>query len=281
MRNMRKHVFSILAMMVTLLLCMFAVSGCGGTSHGAEDDSESVSNPSELPEKNSDGEKNPVPDTAIGEEDHGSAAAPSPEDEAAVSTPAGSEEPPQKPITPSEQEPASPPSPPAEEADTPETPTESENTGAASSGMEAWLEAKQAAQFQDQRLPVGPAQLTGEELKSWLSDPSSYDGYFVPTNYVEDGNGNTAYWGYWTGVSASEQFDLYCCFADGTEAALPLPRSGIRTIEPPASVAFSGQELTYQASFPDNMYADAYIHFAGTYTYTVDLTEKTVSLVIE
>ena len=114
------------------------------------------------------------------------------EKEPAVSSNPGSEEQPQKPIQPSSQEHASQNPLSTGKSDVPEAPAESENTEAASSGVEAWLEAKQAAQFQNQRLPVGPAQLTGEELKSWLSDPSSYDGYFVPTNYVEDGNGNTA-----------------------------------------------------------------------------------------
>lgn len=203
------------------------------------------------------------------------------EKEPSVSSNTSSKEPPQKPITPSEQEYASQHAPSTGKSDVPEIPTESENTGAGSSGTDAWLEAKKAAQYKNERLPVGPARLTGEELKCWLSDPASVEGDFVPTNYVEDGNGNTAYWGYWTGIGASEQFDLYCCFADGTEAALPLPRAGIRTIEPPASLVFTGQVLTYQASFPDNLYADAYIHFAGTYTYTVDLNDKTVSLVIE
>ena len=74
------------------------------------------------------------------------------EKEPSVSSNTSSEKQPQKPIKPSEQEYASQHVPSTGKPDVPEAPTESENTGAASSGVEAWLEAKQAAQFQNHRL---------------------------------------------------------------------------------------------------------------------------------
>ena len=158
--------------------------------------------------------------------------------------------------------------------------------GPENSGDAAWREARNAAQFTGQALSMETMTLSREELTHWLDDPSSLDGtdhseqFLNLSGHTEDGQGDIAYWGYkMTGQRGSE-VGLYCCFADGTQAELPVPRESEMSYAMPETVVFGNNRLSYQVTFADNLYMDAYIHFAGTYTYTVDLNTKTVSLTI-
>ena len=147
-----------------------------------------------------------------------------------------------------------------------------------SPGVAAWREAMAAAQVQDQALSVSPSTRTYDELIEWLDNPPTEPGpIFVPQSYQE-GDGCVIYLGQWIGVPHNDQYDLYCYFADGTEAQLPLPFASAMAIAEPQSMDITDNTLTYEITFDDNLYLDSYLHFAGTYVYTVDLVAKTVSL---
>ena len=92
------------------------------------------------------------------------------------------------------------------------------------------------------------------------------------------GDGCVIFLGHWIGVPHNDQYDLYCSFADETEAQLPLPLASAMAIAKPQSMDITGNTLTYEITYDDNLYLDLYLHFAGTYVYTVDLAVKTVSL---
>lgn len=147
-----------------------------------------------------------------------------------------------------------------------------------SPGVAAWREAKAAAQVQNQVLSVSPSTRTYDELIEWLDNPPTEPGpIFVPQSYQE-GDGCVIYLGQWIGVPHNDQYDLYCYFADGTEAQLPLPFASAMAIAEPQSMDITDNTLTYEITFDDNLYVNSYLHFVGTYVYTVDLTAKTVSL---
>ena len=150
-----------------------------------------------------------------------------------------------------------------------------------SSGVTAWREAKATAQFQNQALSVSPSPRTYDELIEWLKNPTTDSNPgFVPQSYQE-GSGCIIYLGQWVGTPHTDQYELYCYFPDGTETYLPLPFATAMAIAKPQSMDITGNTLTYEITFDDNLYLDSYLHFAGTYVYTVDLAAKTVSLQID
>lgn len=107
---------------------------------------------------------------------------------------------------------------------------------------------------------------------------------FRPEAYVE-GNGCIAYWGNMVGVSPMGQAykQLFLRFADGTEASLPLPQAQEAATAPPDTMLFLDDALVYIVSFDDQLLSQdgqTLLHLTGSYRYTVDLTDKTVSLVV-
>ena len=107
---------------------------------------------------------------------------------------------------------------------------------------------------------------------------------FRPEAYVE-GNGCIAYLGNMVGVSPMGQAykQLFLRFADGTEASLPLPQAQEAATAPPDTMLFLDDALVYIVSFDDQLLSQdgqTLLHLTGSYRYTVDLTDKTVSLVV-
>ena len=107
---------------------------------------------------------------------------------------------------------------------------------------------------------------------------------FRPEAYTE-GNGCIAYWGNMVGVSPMGQAykQLFLRFADGTEASLPLPQAQEAATAPPDTMLFLEDTLVYIVSFEDQLLSQdgqTLLHLAGNYRYTVNLTDKTVSLVV-
>ena len=100
-----------------------------------------------------------------------------------------------------------------------------------------------------------------------------------------EGDGCIAYWGSQVGASPMGQAykQLLLRFADGTEASLPLPQAQEVGTAPPDTMLFLDGTLVYVVSFEDQMLSQdgqTLLHLAGSYRYTVDLTDKTVSLTV-
>ena len=126
--------------------------------------------------------------------------------------------------------------------------------------------------------------MTYEERLAWVQAGPVYNG---STNYLSlgeyrEGEDCLAYLGIWSGVPHVDQYSLCIRFADGTEAGLPLPRSGGFGVAPPDSMEFQSGRLVYEIHFTEEaaiLDGEPFLfHLAGTYHYEVDLAAKTVSL---
>ena len=141
--------------------------------------------------------------------------------------------------------------------------------------------------FYDQPLTFDQDPMTYDERLAWCQggwQEKETSVAFRPEAYVE-GNGCIAYWGNMAGVSPMGQAykQLFLRFADGTEASLPLPQAQEAATAPPDTMLFLDDALVYIVSFDDQLLSQdgqTLLHLAGSYRYTVDLTDKTVSLVV-
>lgn len=127
--------------------------------------------------------------------------------------------------------------------------------------------------------------MTYEERLALAQTESVYDGTTadVSLGRYREGEGCLAYLGQWIGTPHTEQYFLWLRFADGTLAALPLPRSGFYGTALPDSMAFQGGKFIYETTFAENELfneGQELIHLKGTYHYEVDLAAKTVSLTV-
>ena len=129
-------------------------------------------------------------------------------------------------------------------------------------------------EYQDASLALSESTMTHEELLEWVNDPeaAAADIDFLPTAKFEDGEGNLAYYGQWTGTPHVDN-ELCLCFADGTEASLPLP---MQTLNMPEQAYFENNTFVYVYPALGSGFLPA-----GTYfRFTVDLSSKTISLEI-
>ena len=141
--------------------------------------------------------------------------------------------------------------------------------------------------FYDQPLTFDQDPMTYDERLAWCQggwQETETSVAFRPEAYVE-GNGCIAYWGNMVGVSPMGQAykQLFLRFADGTEASLPLPQAQEAATAPPDTMLFLDDALVYIVSFDDQLLSQdgqTLLHLTGSYRYTVDLTDKTVSLVV-
>lgn len=141
--------------------------------------------------------------------------------------------------------------------------------------------------FYDQPLTFDQDPMTYDERLAWCQggwQEKETSVAFRPEAYVE-GNGCIAYWGNMVGVSPMGQAykQLFLRFADGTEASLPLPQAQEAATAPPDTMLFLDDALVYIVSFDDQLLSQdgqTLLHLTGSYRYTVDLTDKTVSLVV-
>lgn len=147
-------------------------------------------------------------------------------------------------------------------------------------GVVAWREAKAEAQFTARSLKSNAASRTYDELLSWLTaDENDGTASLWPVQYWEQ-DGYIAYLAQWVGTPHTEQYVFYVYCPDGTECQLELPANSAMGIATPDSVHFEDGKLSYKIVFTDDLYLDSYLHFAGTYTYTMNLAAKTLSLSI-
>lgn len=141
--------------------------------------------------------------------------------------------------------------------------------------------------FFGQTLTLDQDPMTYDERLAWCQggwQETETSVAFRPEAYVE-GNGCIAYWGNMVGVSPMGQAykQLFLRFADGTEASLPLPQAQEAATAPPDTMLFLDDALVYIVSFDDQLLSQdgqTLLHLTGSYRYTVDLTDKTVSLVV-
>lgn len=141
--------------------------------------------------------------------------------------------------------------------------------------------------FFGQTLTLDQDPMTYDERLAWCQggwQETEESVAFRPEVYTE-GNGCIAYWGNMVGVSPMGQAykQLFLRFADGTEASLPLPQAQEAATAPPDTMLFLDDALVYIVSFDDQLLSQdgqTLLHLAGSYRYTVDLTNKTVSLVV-
>lgn len=141
--------------------------------------------------------------------------------------------------------------------------------------------------FFGQPLTLDQDPMTYDERLAWCQggwQETEESVAFRPEAYTE-GNGCIAYWGNMVGVSPMGQAykQLFLRFADGTEASLPLPQAQEAATAPPDTMLFLDNTLVYIVSFEDQLLSQdgqTLLHLAGNYRYTVDLTDKTVSLVV-
>lgn len=107
---------------------------------------------------------------------------------------------------------------------------------------------------------------------------------FSPIVHTENGT-NIAWYGEAYGTPHTNQWVLYLSFGDGRVAGLPLPADGPFGSKAPDAMRFDGDTLVYEVTFADTeentLVGKGYLHVAGTYHYTVDLTAETVSLDIQ
>lgn len=141
--------------------------------------------------------------------------------------------------------------------------------------------------FYDQPLMLDQDPMTYDERLAWCQggwQETEEPVFFQPETYTE-GNGCIAYWGSQVGASPMGQAykQLLLRFADGTEASLPLPQAQEVGTAPPDTMLFLDGTLVYVVSFEDQLLSQdgqTLLHLAGSYRYTVDLTDKTVSLTV-
>lgn len=141
--------------------------------------------------------------------------------------------------------------------------------------------------FFGQPLTLDQDPMTYDERLAWCQggwQETEESVVFRPEAYTE-GNGCIAYWGNMVGVSPMGQAykQLFLRFADGTEASLPLPQAQEAATASPDTMLFLDNTLVYIVSFEDQLLSQdgqTLLHLAGNYRYTVDLTDKTVSLVV-
>lgn len=141
--------------------------------------------------------------------------------------------------------------------------------------------------FYDQLLTVDQDPMTYDERLAWCQggwQETEEPVFFQPEAYTE-GNGCIAYWGSQIGASPMGQAykQMFLRFADGTEASLPLPQAQETGTAPPDTMLFLDGTLIYVVSFEDQLLSQdgqTLLHLAGSYRYTVDLTDKTVSLTV-
>lgn len=141
--------------------------------------------------------------------------------------------------------------------------------------------------FYDQPLNFDQDSMTYDERLAWCQggwQETEAPVFFQPEAYME-GDGCIAYWGSQVGASPMGQAykQLFLRFADGTEASLPLPQAQEVGTAPPDTMLFLGDTLVYVVSFDDQLLSQdgqTLLHLAGSYRYTVDLTDKTVSLTV-
>ncbi len=139
--------------------------------------------------------------------------------------------------------------------------------------------------FYDQPLTVDQDPMTYDERLAWCQggwQETEEPVFFQPEAYTE-GNGCIAYWGSQIGASPMGQAykQLFLRFADGTEASLPLPQAQEVGTAPPDTMLFLDGTLVYIISFEDQLLSQdgqTLLHLVGSYRYTVDLADKTVSL---
>ena len=105
--------------------------------------------------------------------------------------------------------------------------------------------------------------------------------YYYPVSCVES-TSCFAYSGYLTGLPHGNENRLALRFDDGILAQLPLPsiHCGMGSATPD-TMAFQGDRFVYSVIFAEAEIMNSMtIHEAGTYFYTVNLRDKTVSLSI-
>ena len=143
-----------------------------------------------------------------------------------------------------------------------------------------------AVEFFNEALETSPDPMTYDERLNWAQN-AEYDQeagafQFLPQTHME-GAGCIVYSGYWAGTPHTGQNSLYIRFADGTQANLPLPNSGLFSTASPNTMTRAGNQFVYTVHFDTLETFDEdpiLLHLAGTYQYTVDLTAKTVSLTV-
>lgn len=141
--------------------------------------------------------------------------------------------------------------------------------------------------FYDQPLMLDQDPMTYDERLAWCQggwQETEEPVFFQPETYME-GDGCIAYWGSQVGASPMGQAykQLLLRFADGTEASLPLPQAQEVGTAPPDTMLFLDGTLIYVVSFEDQLLSQngqTLLHLAGSYRYTVNLTDKTVSLTV-
>lgn len=98
-----------------------------------------------------------------------------------------------------------------------------------------------------------------------------------------ESQGYLAYTGQWVGTPHTDQYGLNLRFPDGTLTSLPLPFASEVAIARPNTMEFTGDTFVYTVTFSSQEVTNegqSLIHLAGTYRYTVDLTERMVSLTV-
>jgi len=125
-----------------------------------------------------------------------------------------------------------------------------------------------------------------EAYAAVVTDPQAANEAFRVFQDLDSPNGYTAVsWGY-VGTPHGTDAHLSLIAPDGTVFKLDLPpRSELGLADPPENLAFSsdGQTLTYTTTFTDPLITadgSAVVHSAGTYRYTCDIANSTVSLQI-
>lgn len=108
---------------------------------------------------------------------------------------------------------------------------------------------------------------------------------FETESHTENGSA-IAWYGQVDGMPPdANRYSLYLYLSDGTVAPLPLPWADAINCAPPDKMWFDGDTFVYEVVFtedaPNLISGEGFSHVKGTYRYTVNLADKTVSLSIQ
>ncbi len=138
-------------------------------------------------------------------------------------------------------------------------------------GLPGWTE--------DHHLETSPDPMSYEERKDWLNaPPAPLQGIgTIPCGSCAEEENTLLYVRELVGTAHTEQYQLVLRFQDGTEALLPLPWKDMFHVALPEEMALEDGTAQYTVTIlPDEAKQD----LSGVYHYSVDLKEKTVSLLL-
>lgn len=145
---------------------------------------------------------------------------------------------------------------------------------------DVWKELGIPGWGEDYRLETHQDPMSYEERKNWLDTPPASlqeVGETIPCgSYVEEQD-TLLYARELVGTAHGQQYQLVLRFSDGTEALLPLPRTDEFHVLLPEKMQLEDGVAQYTVTISLD---DAKFDSPGVYHYTVDLAEKTVSLLV-